>query len=110
MKAVTLSRPAPIDTSPLRLEELPTPEPGEHEIRVQVQACGICRTDLHVVEGELPPQVARIVPGHQVVGIVDRLGPQASRFDAGDRVGIAWLRHTCGRCRYCKAGNENLCP
>lgn len=110
MKALTLSCPASIDTSPLRLADLPMPEPGEGEVRVRVEACGICRTDLHVVEGELPPQVGRIVPGHQAVGVIDRLGPQATRFAVGDRVGIAWLRYTCGQCRYCRAGNENLCP
>ena len=110
MKAQVLTRPAPIDTSPLRLEDLPLPEPRESEVRIRVEACGICRTDLHVVEGELPPQVDRIVPGHQVVGIVERLGPRATRFKEGDRIGIAWLRYTCGTCRYCKKGNENLCP
>jgi propanol-preferring alcohol dehydrogenase len=110
MKAFTLSHPAPIDTAPLRLEELPIPEPKGNEVRVRVEACGICRTDLHVVEGELPPQVERIVPGHQAVGIVDRRGPCATRFKEGDRIGIAWLRYTCGECRYCKRGDENLCP
>ena len=110
MKAVALSKPAPIDTSPLQLCDVPIPEPAENEVRVRVQACGICRTDLHVVEGELPPQVDHIVPGHQVVGAVDRLGVAATRFKEGERVGIAWLRSTCGACRYCRAGNENLCP
>lgn len=110
MKAQVLTHPAPIDTSPLRLEDLPLPEPQGNEVRVRVEACGICRTDLHVVEGELPPQVEHIVPGHQVVGMVDRCGPHAKRFTEGDRIGIAWLRYTCSTCRYCKAGNENLCP
>ncbi|MFI5394568.1 MAG: zinc-dependent alcohol dehydrogenase family protein [Candidatus Binatia bacterium] len=110
MKAQVLTHPAPIDTSPLRLEDLPLPEPQGNEVRVRVEACGICRTDLHVVEGELPPRVEHIVPGHQVVGIVDRRGPCATRFEEGDRVGIAWLRYACGTCPYCKAGNENLCP
>ena len=110
MKAAILSKPASIDTAPLLLRDLPIPEPAANEIRVRVQACGICRTDLHVVEGELPPQVEHIVPGHQVVGVVDRLGAAATRFKEGDRVGIAWLRSTCGLCRYCRAGNENLCP
>ncbi len=110
MKAIVLSQPAPIDTAPLQLRELPVPEPGVGEIRVRVQACGICRTDLHVAEGELPPQVAHIVPGHQVAGVVDRLGAAAGRFRQGDRVGIAWLRSTCATCRYCCSGNENLCP
>ena len=110
MKAAILSKPASIDTAPLLLRDLPIPEPAANEIRVRVQACGICRTDLHVVEGELPPQVEHIVPGHQVVGVVDRLGAAATCFKEGDRVGIAWLRSTCGLCRYCRAGNENLCP
>ncbi len=110
MKAAVLRKPALIDTSPLSIRDLPIPEPAPNEIRVRVQACGICRTDLHVVEGELPPQAEQIVPGHQVVGVVDRLGAAAARFRAGDRVGIAWLRATCGVCRYCRAGNENLCP
>ena len=110
MKAAILSKPASIDTAPLLLRDLPIPEPAANEIRVRVQACGICRTDLHVVEGELPPQVEHIVPGHQVVGVVDRLGAAATCFKEGDRAGIAWLRSTCGLCRYCRAGNENLCP
>jgi propanol-preferring alcohol dehydrogenase len=110
MQAMQLTRPAPIDSAPLQLRALPLPEPGTGEIRVRVAACGICRTDLHVVEGELPPQRAAIVPGHQVVGVVDRCGPGATRLQEGERVGIAWLRSTCGTCRYCRAGRENLCP
>ena len=109
MKALVLSAPAPIDTAPLHLHDLPAPNPAADEIRVRVQACAICRTDLHVVEGELPPRAARIVPGHQAVGIVDRCGARVKRFKDGDRVGIAWLRSTCGQCRHCRAGRENLC-
>ena len=75
-----------------------------------MQACGVCRTDLHIAEGELPPLRPQVVPGHMVVGVVDELGPGATRFARGDRVGIAWLRFTCGKCRYCKQGSENLCP
>jgi propanol-preferring alcohol dehydrogenase len=110
MKSMLLAHPAAIDESPLQLRDLPVPEPAAGEIRVRVAACGICRTDLHVVEGELPPQRQPVVPGHQVVGVVDGRGPGATRFKDGDRVGIAWLRSTCGTCRYCRAGNENLCP
>jgi len=110
MKAMVLPRPAPVETAPLQLRDLPVPEPAPHEIRVRVEACGICRTDLHVVEGDLPPQRPQIVPGHQVVGVVDRCGAHAQRFKDGDRVGVAWLRSTCGVCRFCAAGNENLCP
>jgi propanol-preferring alcohol dehydrogenase len=107
---MVLSRPAPIDTSPLELREIPDPEPGPGELRVRVLACAICRTDLHVVEAELPPVREHIIPGHQVVGVVDRLGPGTNRFKVGDRLGIAWLRFTDGQCRYCRAGRENLCP
>jgi len=107
---MVLSKPGPIDSAPLAMSDLPMPEPGPGEIRVRVQACGICRTDLHVIEAELPPQRPHIVPGHQVVGTVDARGANAQRFAIGDRVGIAWLRYTCGQCRYCRAGNENLCP
>ena len=110
MRAMALTEPKPIDDAPLSLRDLPDPEPAAGEIRVKVQACGLCRTDLHVIEGELAPRREHIVPGHQVVGTVDALGPGASRFGPGDRVGIAWLRYTCGQCRYCRAGNENLCP
>jgi alcohol dehydrogenase, propanol-preferring len=110
MRAMVLSRPAPIDSSPLQLREVPDPEPGPGEVRVRVLACAICRTDLHVVEAELPPVREHIVPGHQVVGVVDRLGPDTSRSKVGDRLGIAWLRFTDGQCRYCRAGKENLCP
>ena len=110
MKALVLSQPAPIETSPLQLRDLPVPQPAATDILVRVEACGVCRTDLHVVEGDLPPQVEHIVPGHQVVGVVDKCGAHATRFNMGDRVGIAWLRSTCGTCRSCQAGNENLCP
>ncbi len=109
MRAMLLSRLAPVDERPLELVELPDPEPGPGEIRIAVRACGVCRTDLHVVEGDLPEHTLPIIPGHQVVGRVDALGPGASRFAPGDRVGIAWLRSTCGRCAYCRAGDENLC-
>jgi len=109
MQAMLLTHPAAIDTAPLQLRDLPTPEPAAGEIRIRVAACGVCRTDLHVVEGELPPQLDQVVPGHQVVGVVDRCGRNAGRFAEGERVGIAWLRSTCGTCRSCRAGNENLC-
>ena len=110
MKAMQLSGNAKIESSPLKMVELAVPQPREKEIRVRVEACGVCRTDLHVIEGELPSKHQQIVPGHQVVGIVDARGAGATRFNLGDRVGIAWLRYTCGVCHYCKAGNENLCP
>ncbi|HSU68967.1 MAG TPA: zinc-dependent alcohol dehydrogenase family protein [Tepidisphaeraceae bacterium] len=110
MKAMVLHNPAPISTGPLRLEEVAGPEVSGNEIRVKVEACGLCRTDLHVTEGELPPHRRPVVPGHQVVGRVDGCGPEAKRFKPGDRVGIAWLRFTCGKCKYCTSGHENLCP
>lgn len=95
---------------PLRLIEATRPEPGPDEVRVRVVACGVCRTDLHVAEGDLPVRRAGVVPGHEVVGVVDALGADVAGLAVGDRVGIAWLRSTCGHCRYCRAGAENLCP
>jgi propanol-preferring alcohol dehydrogenase len=91
------------------MEEVPVPTPRPGEILVEVRACGICRTDLHIVEGELPALRTPLVPGHQVVGRVARRGDGASRFREGDRVGIAWLRRTCGGCLYCATDRENLC-
>ncbi|HEY3101506.1 MAG TPA: zinc-dependent alcohol dehydrogenase family protein [Methylomirabilota bacterium] len=99
---------APIETRPLRCEDVPVPTPRHDELLVRVRACGICRTDLHVVEGDLPPMRERIVPGHQVVGVVESASA-GGRFARGDRVGIAWLRRTCGRCEYCASARENLC-
>jgi propanol-preferring alcohol dehydrogenase len=109
MRAMVLKAPASIDSSPLELREIDAPQPRAGEVRIRVLTCGICRTDLHVIEGELPAHKAAIIPGHQVVGVVDQLGPGADRFVIGDRVGIAWLRSTCGQCRYCRSGKENLC-
>ncbi len=106
---MVLKRPGLIETRPLLLEELPDPEPREGEIVVEVSVCGVCRTDLHVVEGELPPVCEQVVPGHQVVGRVEARGPGTGRFREGDRVGVAWLHRSCGRCSYCEAGCENLC-
>jgi len=101
--------PGPIAGHPLRLTEIPVPLPGPGELRVRVSVCGVCRTDLHVTEGDLPVHRPQVVPGHEVVGVVDALGAGSGRFEVGDRVGIAWLRHTCGECRWCRAGAENLC-
>jgi propanol-preferring alcohol dehydrogenase len=109
MRAWVVRRPGPIDSAPLELVDRPKPVPGPGELRVRVRACGVCRTDLHLAEGDLLPRRPGVVPGHEIVGIVDRLGPGASRFAEGDRVGIAWLRHTCGTCRFCLRGAENLC-
>lgn len=110
MRAMAVERPGPIESTPLVQIEAPIPEPAEGEIRVRVRACGVCRTDLHVAEGDLARKQPRIIPGHEIVGVVDKNGAGASRFAIGDRVGIAWLRQTCGACAYCLRGRENLCP
>ena len=109
MRAWAVGVPGPIDSGPLVPVERPVPEPGPGEIRVKVAACGVCRTDLHLAEGDLAPRRPGVVPGHEVVGVVDAGGPGAGRFRAGERAGIAWLRRTCGRCRWCRRGAENLC-
>lgn len=110
MRAMAVERPGPIESTPLVQIEAPIPEPAEGEIRVRVRACGVCRTDLHVAEGDLARKQPRIIPGHEIVGVVDKNGAGASRFAIGDRVGIAWLRQTCGTCAFCLRGRENLCP
>jgi len=104
-----LDYPRPVEDSPLHLEELPTPTPGPGEIRVRVRCCGLCHTDLHTVEGDLQLPRLPVVPGHQIVGIVDSLGPGTSIFKEGDRVGIPWLHSTDNQCDYCRRGLENLC-
>src|SRR5713226_6534792 len=109
MKACVLHAPAPIESNPLAFENCATPRPGKGEVLVRVHACGVCRTDLHVIEGELPPRKSPVIPGHQVVGMVEKQGESAGRFAIGDRVGIAWLYRIDGICEYCKANAENLC-
>lgn len=109
MKAMVLEKVDSIQNSPLRLREVPIPEPPEGHVRIRVRVCAICRTDLHVIEGELSDAKLPVVPGHQVVGVVDALGPNCQRFRPGERVGIAWLRQTCGQCEFCRSGKENLC-
>jgi len=109
MRAMVLEKIAPIERSPLRLVDRPLPEPGPGDVRLRVRSCGICRTDLHVIEGDLPRHTLPIVPGHQVVGAVDKLGEGCRQFTKGERVGVAWLRHTCGTCTFCARGQENLC-
>lgn len=110
MRAMALTTPAPIETEPLRPIELDKPGPQAGEILLRVNVCGVCRTDLHVAEGELPPKHSRIVPGHEIVGVVEEVGQGCKSFKPGDRAGIAWLRETCGACAYCIRGRENLCP
>jgi propanol-preferring alcohol dehydrogenase len=109
VRAWIVRRPGPVSTRPLELVARPAPEPGPREIRVRVHVCGVCRTDLHIAEGDLPIHRRGVVPGHEIVGTVDTLGAGATRFAEGDRVGIAWLRHTCGTCRFCLRDAENLC-
>jgi len=103
---MSLAGPAPVESDPLRLDSRPAPSPGPDEILVRVIACGVCRTDLHIVEGDLPLVRSPLVPGHQVVGRVEGAGSGARRFRPGDRVGIAWLRRTCGACDACRRGCE----
>jgi propanol-preferring alcohol dehydrogenase len=107
MRAAILERPGP--GSPLVLKELPTPEPGPGELRIKVLACAVCRTDLHILDGELHPPRFPLVPGHEVVGTVEALGPGVEDFHPGDRVGIPWLGYACGVCADCRRGQENLC-
>jgi propanol-preferring alcohol dehydrogenase len=110
MLACVLQKPAKIETNPLASIEVTAPEPASGEVLVRVKYCGVCRTDLHVVEGELPPRKSPVIPGHQVVGVVERLGEKsAAPITLGARVGVAWLHHTDGTCQFCRAGAENLC-
>jgi propanol-preferring alcohol dehydrogenase len=109
MKAWSLTTPAIVDARPLVLGDVPTPDVRDNELLVRVSACGICRTDLHVVEGELPVRLSPLIPGHQVVGRVAAMGSRVTDFALDDRVGIAWLNRTCGKCKYCLSGRENLC-
>ncbi len=110
MRAWRVVEPGPVAGHPVRFESVPLPEIGPNDLLVRVLACGVCRTDLHVAEGDLPVHRAGVVPGHEVVGVVHRAGEAVEGFADGDRVGVAWLRSTCGQCRYCRRGDENLCP
>lgn len=111
MTAWRVQRPGPMTSRPLDRVTVDVPEPGPGELLVAVRACGVCRTDLHVAEGDLAVHRPGVIPGHEVVGEVVTVDPGAgSEFAVGDRVGVAWLRHTCGRCTYCVRGDENLCP
>ncbi len=111
MPAWVVDQPGPVDDErhPLVRVERPVPEPGPGEVRVRVRTCGVCRTDLHLTEGDLVPRRPRVTPGHEVVGVVDRLGSGTTRWREGDRIGVPWLAHTCGICRFCLSGRENLC-
>lgn len=110
MRAMVLGRPRPIEEQPLIFQEVPEPEPGAREIRLRVRACGVCHTDLHTVEGDLHLPKLPIIPGHQIVGEVEKLGRGAKRFRLGERVGVPWLNWACGECDFCRKGLENLCP
>src|SRR5687767_10848907 len=109
MKAWLLHKPAPVGSRPLTLGHVPTPVPRNDEVLIRIHACGICRTDLHVVEGELSVQRSPLTPGHQIVGSITSVGSQVEGFSVGDRVGVAWLNRTCGECEFCLADCENLC-
>lgn len=109
MHAWWVGAPGPIDGRPLVFGERAEPHAGPREIRVRVHTCGVCRTDLHLAEGDLAPRRPGVVPGHEIVGTVDEVGPEVLGFTVGDRAGVAWLRRTCGRCRFCRRGAENLC-
>jgi propanol-preferring alcohol dehydrogenase len=109
MRACVLHSTAHVETEPLRLEDVPVPEPGSGEVLVRIRACGVCRTDLHVIEGELPARKSPIIPGHQVIGIVERCGGETSLHRPGARIGVAWLHRTCGQCGFCRSERENLC-
>ena len=109
MKAMLLKEPRPIEEKPLVMAEIERPTPGPREISLKILTCGICHTDLHIVEGELPSRKLPVIPGHQIVGTVEAVGKKVTRFRAGDRVGVAWLNSTCGKCEFCLKGKENLC-
>jgi alcohol dehydrogenase, propanol-preferring len=109
VQAWVVDVPAPVDAGPLRRIERETPRPGPGQVRVRITCCGVCRTDLHLAEGDLPPRRPAVTPGHEVVGIVDAVGEGASRFAVGERIGVAWLGRTDGSCRFCRRGDENLC-
>jgi propanol-preferring alcohol dehydrogenase len=110
MRAHLLRSPSPVESSPLQLTDLPEPQPGPGQILMRVSACGVCHTDLHIVEGELVPPRLPIVPGHQVVGRVAALGAEVTGWSVGDRAGAFWLHCACGRCDFCRRSEENLCP
>jgi alcohol dehydrogenase, propanol-preferring len=109
MKACVLDNPSPVESRPLVVKEVMPSSPGDGEVLLQVKACGLCRTDLHVIEGELGQRLSPIIPGHQVVGIVEETGRNVTELAVGQRVGAPWLYSTCGQCRFCTSGRENLC-
>jgi len=109
MKAMILEKQDRLENRPLKLKEIRVPEPKESEIRLRIDVCGVCRTDVHIVEGELPAHKIPVIPGHQIVGRVDKFGEKAKKYKSGQRLGVPWLYKTCSKCKYCKSGRENLC-
>lgn len=106
---MVLDNPGDVSTAPLTLREVPLPDPGPGQVRIRLEVCGVCRTDLHIVEGELPLPKQPVIPGHEAIGVIDAAGREVRGLREGDRVGIAWLQQTCGRCVFCTSGRENLC-
>ncbi|HXW44624.1 MAG TPA: zinc-dependent alcohol dehydrogenase family protein [Streptosporangiaceae bacterium] len=109
MRAWVVEKCGPVDGKPLALVDRPEPEPGPGQVRVRISCCGVCRTDLHLAECDLPPKHPEVIPGHEIVGHVDALGPGADRFALGERIGVPWLARTDGTCKFCRRGQENLC-
>ncbi len=109
MKAMVLHEQKPIEELPLRLEDVPKPSPGPGEVLIRVSVCGVCHTDLHIVEGDLPLHKKPVIVGHQIVGVVESVGPGVTQWKVGERVGVPWVHKTCGKCEFCRAGKENLC-
>jgi propanol-preferring alcohol dehydrogenase len=110
MRAWILEKQAKIEERPLRLAEVPTPHAKDNEIRIKIQVCGVCRTDIHIAEGDLCLRKSPLILGHEVVGIVDEIGNDVKNFNIGDKAGVCWLNRTCGTCKYCRSGKENYCP
>jgi propanol-preferring alcohol dehydrogenase len=110
MRAMVLGEQKPVSESPLVLRDVDEPQPAADEVRIKVTVCAVCRTDIHIVEGDLALHRTPVIPGHQVVGRIDQVGESVTRFHAGQRIGIAWLRHVDGTCQFCRRGRENLCP
>ncbi|MEB3757116.1 MAG: zinc-binding alcohol dehydrogenase family protein [Desulfurococcales archaeon] len=110
MKAWIVEEQKPIEDKPMKLVEISNPEPGPGEIRIKVSYCGICRTDLHIAEGDIPLHKKPVIPGHEIVGVVDKIGEGVTKFKPGDKAGVTWLYSACGKCKYCMRGEENYCP
>jgi len=110
MRAWILKNQKKIEDRPLQIEEIKKPRPDKNDILVRVEYCGICRTDLHIAEGDIPMHKKPVVLGHEIIGIVEEKGEKVTKYEIGDRVGISWLNHTCGKCKYCRSGRENYCP